>query len=511
MNIQKVLIFISLLVLCTSCKDNLFNFDIHHIEADGEWGIPVFNDAIYVDKLLNNLDSVKFLQIGDDGTLIFTMNAELNNLISLKNVIKIPEKSFEKAGTIPIASSKNIQLNIPQLITANLNTNDYFLKSINLNSGQIKITFNITSISIPYSITITSGDITNANGDSLSITLNSNQTEHIINLNQHTLRSNDSGDIKFAAKLNVDISNLNPSVIASLTSLDYHCGITIRDLDIKNIIGQFNPVSSNVSHKIGFSFPLNKLQIDGINFSNPHITILGKNGLCECSGTINQLSFFNATGQTSPIIYTSQNFYAPISPDNYVTLFNLQNTPISYNSGFDSIKFDCGLVINPNGMSAGDLYINDASSLSIKANMEIPANLSIDNAVYKDTTDNALRTNVDASIIQSIESVTLRVSFVNDLPFDVIPEITFLNSTTHESHTLDLGGLQLHGAYSDIPNYQEPAFIELNSEIAQKVVKADKIVLHFSINTMGHQVSVNGEQFIHPSIGAKIKYSNINF
>lgn len=511
MNIQKVLIFISLIVFCTSCKDNLFNFDIHHIEADGEWGIPVFNDAIYVDKLLNNLDSVKFLQIGDDGTLIFTMNAELNNLISIKNVIKIPEKSFEKSGTIPIASSKNTQINIPQLITANLNTNDYFLKSISLNSGQIKIAFNITSIQIPYTVTISAGNITDAQGDSLSITLNNNQAEQTINLNQYTLRSNSNGDIRFSAKLNIDISNLNPSIIASLSSIDYHCAITIKDLELKNIIGQFNPVSSNISKKIGFTLPLNKLQIDGISFSNPHVSILGKNGLCECTGTINQLSFFNAAGQTSPIIHTTQNFHAPISPDNYVSLFDLQNTSIHYNSSFDSIKFDCGFVINPNGMSAGDIYINDASSLSLKANLEIPANLSIDNAIYKDTADNALRTNIDASIINSIESATLRVTFVNDLPFDVIPEITFLNSTTKESLPLDLGGLQIHGAYYDTPNYQEPVFIELNSDIAQKVVKSDKIVMRFSINTQGQQVNVNENQFIHPSIGAKIKYSNINF
>lgn len=511
MNIRKILIFISLLVLCTSCKDNLFNFDIHHVEADGEWGIPVYNDAIHVDKLLNKLDSVKFLQVGDDGTLIFVMNAELDKLLSVKNVIKFPEKSFEKSGTIPITFSKNIQLNIPQLITANLNTDEYFLKSVTLNSGQITISFDITSLQIPYTATISAGNILNEYGDSLSITLNNNQTTSTIDLNKFTLRTGENGDIVFSAKLNIDISNLNPSVIATLSSIDYHCVVSIKDLEIKNIVGQFKPVSGNITHKIGFSFPMDKLHIDGILFSNPHITILGKNGLCQCNGTINQLAFFNAAGQTSPIILSAQNFSAPLSPDNYATLFELQNTPFQYNSSFDSIKLDCGFVINPDGLSAGDIYISDASTIDLKANMEIPANLSIDNAVYKDTTDNALRTNIDPTLINSIESVTLRVAIVNDLPFDVVPEITFLNSSTQESHRLDLGGLQIHGAYNNVPNYQQPVFVELNGEVAQKVVKSDKLILNFSINTMGHQVSVNTAQYIHPSIGAKIKYSNINF
>lgn len=511
MNIRKILIFIGLIVLCTSCKDNLFNFDIHHIEADGEWGIPVYNDAIHVDKLLNKLDSVKFLQVGEDGTLIFVMDAELKQLLSVKDVIKFPEKSFEKSGTIPINQSKNTQLNISQLITANLNTEEFFLRTVTLNSGQITITFNITSIQIPYTVTISAGNILDEHGDSLTITRSNNQTTSTIDLSRYTLRTNENGDIKFSAKLNIDISHLDPSVIASLSSLDYYCGITIKDLEIKNIIGRFIPVSSNITHKIGFSFPIDKLHIDGIHFSNPHITILGKNGLCKCNGTINQLAFFNAAGQTSPIILSSQSFSAPLSPDNYTTLFELQNTPIQYNTSYDSIKFDCGFVINPDGLSAGDIYINDASTIDLKANMEIPANLSIDNAIYKDTTDNALRTNVDPALINSIESITLRVAIVNDLPFDVVPEITFLNSTTQESYRLDLGELQIHGAYNNVPNHQQPVFVELDSETAQKVVKSDKIILNFSINTMGHQVSINTAQYIHPSIGAKIKYSNINF
>lgn len=508
-----IAIFIGLwvTVLCSSCKDNLFKFDIHNIEADGDWGIPVFNDKISIDKLLSKLDSTRFLQIGDDGTLVFTINAELNDLLSVKNIINFPEKSFEKSGTISIPNAKNVHIDIPQLISINLNTNDFFLKSVSLNSGQIAFSFHITSIQVPYTITITAGNIIDAHGDSLSITLGHNQTEQIINLHNYSLRANSNGDIRFAAKLNLDLNNLDPSIIANLNSIDYHCKVTIRDFNIKNIIGQFNPISSNISKNIGFSLPINKLHIDGIAFSNPHLTILGKNSLCEASGVIQQLSFYNHLGQTSPIIHSEQNFSAPISPNNYVTLLEIQNTPINYNSNFDSIQLKSNVIINPNGPSAGDIYLNAASTLNLKAQMEIPANLSINNAIYNDTTNNALRTNIDASIINSIESLTLRVAFTNDLPFDVIPTITFLNTATHESFQLDLAGLQIHGAYNNIPNYQEPLFIEVNSAIAQNIVKSDKLVLHFSINTMGQQVSVKSSQFIHPTIGAKIKYSNITF
>ncbi|MBO7648380.1 MAG: hypothetical protein J6S48_03365, partial [Bacteroidales bacterium] len=66
-----------------SCHDKLFNFDIQHIEADGDWGIPLFNGSISVGELLDRLDSVRYLQVGEDGTLKFIVEEEIRNVVSI--------------------------------------------------------------------------------------------------------------------------------------------------------------------------------------------------------------------------------------------------------------------------------------------------------------------------------------------------------------------------------------------------------------------------------------------
>ena len=80
-----LLLFVCLMTTF-SCKDKLFDFDIQHIEADGDWGIPLFNGSISVGDILDRLDSVRYLQVGEDGTLIFLVEEEIKNVVSIKDM-----------------------------------------------------------------------------------------------------------------------------------------------------------------------------------------------------------------------------------------------------------------------------------------------------------------------------------------------------------------------------------------------------------------------------------------
>ena len=167
--------------------------------------------------------------------------------------------------------------------------------------------------------------------------------------------------------------------------------------------------------------------------------------------------------------------------------------------------------INPNGFNAGDIYVDENSSLDLKVKAELPANLTIDNAVYTDTIENGLYMTIDPSMIQAIEKLTLRLAFTSNFPFDLIPVITFWDSYTGSKYNLNMNNLQIHGSYNNIPYTHEPIYIEVTSRDAQKIVNYDKIILHFRIDTQGNTVEIKDSQFIRAAIGAKVKYSNIHF
>ena len=79
-------LLLAIALCCNSCKDNLFDFDLHHAEADGEWGLPVFNGTISLDRLLSKMDSIQYIQTGADGVLKIVFDQEVENVVSLSQI-----------------------------------------------------------------------------------------------------------------------------------------------------------------------------------------------------------------------------------------------------------------------------------------------------------------------------------------------------------------------------------------------------------------------------------------
>lgn len=176
----------------------------------------------------------------------------------------------------------------------------------------------------------------------------------------------------------------------------------------------------------------------------------------------------------------------------------------------DSLRLKCHLTLNPNGFSAGDISISENTALDLKINAEIPTNISIDNAIFKDTMDNALHHLADTLDFVTIESLLLRIAFTNALPVDLIPYIAFYNSETGEVYVPDLNGLQIHGSYDGLPVVQQAYYVEIRKEEIPIISAADKMILKFTANTQGHNITVNSSQFIKANIGARIQYSSFN-
>ena len=163
---------------------------------------------------------------------------------------------------------------------------------------------------------------------------------------------------------------------------------------------------------------------------------------------------------------------------------------------------------SPNGFSAGDISLSENSKLDLRLKTEFPVNVSINNAVYTDTVDNGLYQQFDFNTVQSIEELTIRVAYINAFPFDLIPNIKFLNSSTGQTFPLEM--VVMHGCYNGVPYQQEPVYHVFSNSTTQEINNADKIIVSFKLNTQGNTVEIKDSQFIRLNLGAKVKYSNIN-
>lgn len=501
MKLSKTLttLCITLALCCSACKDKLFDFDLNNIEANGEWGIPVFKGSIGVEDFFKHLDSTNIVQIGSDGMLEFIFEHDMENAVMLKDIVRFNDQHIDTSGVESVTHLPDFDFT--QIIQFSLNTEDFMLKSCHVKSGLLTLNFNINNGGFAYTADLTTNQILDANDNPVTLHFSNTQHQQVLDLSEYYIWPTISGDIQFQTHLVI------PSV-SSLEQVSYNCHIDLQNFDIHHVVCQFKATSQELDYKNSLSFNFNKLQFNYFQLNNAVASVYARNNVCTIDGTVNQLYLFGSNGTYSPLIQSVMNFSIPVSPNQYIHIADVNIPTINFNPNLDSLGIHCMLNINPSGFSAGDISLTENSKMDFRLRTEFPVNISIDNAVYKDTVDNGLYQQFNFNNTPSIEELTLRMAYTNAFPFDLIPSIKFLNSSTGETFPLDL--LELHGCYNGIPYQQEPVYHVLNNDMAQKITNADKVIIAFRLNTQGHTVEIRDSQFISLNMGAKVKYSNIN-
>lgn len=506
---RKCLLFFILSFLVfglTSCKDKLFDFDLNNVEAEGEWGIPVFNDKITVENLLNNLDSVSFLHIGSDGTISFVVEKDMSNLVSMDKLLHFGDKSFSQSGSMSLNLNKSLDVHLSEICKFSLNDDNMFLKRVVVNTGFINLMLSFSDLPAAYYGTAYTDNIKDANGNPLTINVNSAATSQNFDLAGYVIQGDEEGNIIFSVDLTI-----TPDLESTLGgNYHYTCIVDVSSLEVQSVVTLLNPIATTIIKNVGVNFSLKDFHIDDMQIYNPKIQILAQNSLCAISGNVNEFSFTDAHGTTSPLISSPITVTIPVSPYAYVQVVDINTPQVQFNTTYDSLRLVGNLTVNPGGFAAGDLYLNNNSSLNLQLKATFPANMSIHNAVYSKELDNALFNAITPSQVSDIEKMTLRLAFANNLPFEMVADISFLNTTTSDTTHLLMCENTIHGSFNGQLYQETPIFVDVNGQTAKKIIESDKLLLRFKINTQGNAVELNTSRFIKVAVGAKIKYNHIN-
>lgn len=484
----------------SSCHDNLFSHD--HIDADGEWGIPIINKKIGLDQLLDRMDSVQYLQAGDNGVFKIIIEREANELVSMGHIFEIQDKTYDSTGVVYIDTLPTFQ--VTELLPINLSSEDVLVKSATIKSGILTLSFNITSANFDYTAILTSENITDMSGNPIQLSFSNTQHQQSINLSNHKIMPNAMGTLIIGATITV-------SADVPVYQISYECHSSLTNFVIQSLTAQFSPFEVELDQTVGFSLPLNKFQFDHIQFNNAKASLFSKNSLCTIGGSLNELSLQGEQSGTHPLISSPVSLLSPLSANQYVQVAETNLQPITFNRDINALKLRGNLNVNPDGFAAGDINVDEYSSLSLKIKTEIPTNLSVDNAVYHDTLESSLYEAFNVIASQSIEKITIRIALTNAFPFDLTPTIEFLNTKNGEKYQLNLNNVQIHGSYNGVPYVNEPIYIEFTNENAQKILQSDKVIFNFHITTNGNTVEITDSQYVNIAMGAKVSYSTINF
>lgn len=503
------LVIIVIAMTCASCKDQLGLENLNKIEAEGEWGIPLINSTITLDYLLQKLDSVKYMQIGEDGGISFVFESDKVQLIQGSDILTPINVVTDTVGTIPDISSPtaaHVDVNLNNLLYFSVNSDKAIVHLATVLSGTTTINFSLSQqFSGIYTIQFTSPQITRPDGQNLSFSLSSTTTSISINLAGCTIRPNSDKRVSFNAVLSMQ----HPG--GTLSGITYHAIANSQNILFNQFIGYLNPYATNLDKAFETKLNFNKVILNNLRFYNPKLTIYTQNSFCNAVGTIQSMVFEQDDGSTHPLINEAVDIDIPYSSSSYI------GTPIEcapsvvIDSHTDSIRFRGHFTLNPQGQSAGDVRISRQSSFYVKMKAEMPGNLSLENAVYSDTVQNALYDKTGTSVINNAKLIQLRIATINNMPVEFTPELFFIDTINHEVTEIDLSRIIIHGSYDGQEYVATPVYVNIENDKIKKVTAAQKIVLKFKLSSANHIITVNKDRYIKAHIAAKVQYSEINF
>ena len=159
------------------------------------------NKKIGLDQLLDRMDSVQYLQAGENGVFKIIIEREANELVSMRHIFEIQDKTYDSTGVVYIDTLPTFQ--VTELLPINLSSEDVLVKSATIKSGILTLSFNITSANFDYTAILTSENITDMSGNPIQLNFSNTQHQQSINLSNHKIMPNAMGTLIIGATITV--------------------------------------------------------------------------------------------------------------------------------------------------------------------------------------------------------------------------------------------------------------------------------------------------------------------
>ncbi|MDD4847212.1 MAG: hypothetical protein PHR53_00365 [Bacteroidales bacterium] len=498
-----------IMILCVihflSCKKDRLNFkDLNSIEADGVWSLPLINTQYPISEVLSQFDREGYISTADDGTLKYVYELTQDNVVRASDLLKfddvdqVDETELDNPSPGIVGASVTLEYNQQLSFASEL---------VEVNSATVKTGLLDVQIAHDidvdeYDVVISTTNIKTEDGVFFSKTLHSNQGLVIIfsiNLENCTITLEPNNTIAFQYQFHF-LSNGDETPMFHVNTEIHLSNFSLKDASAK-VAAYSMPLS------VETPFNLFSTNFGGdITIFNPRLVLYTRNsfnveGLLRVD--VAEFTGDNCASSLLEIVPTLVNI--PISPNEYIKDQIEEIEKIHFESLYNRFVASGMATLNPNGFSQGVISVYDTSTISVKVAAELPFQLKIDNAYYRDTTSFTLS---DIKEVDHIEALDFRVALTNGIPLDVDAQIIAYDSITNTVvDSMFTEAEFLDGAYDGIPVERDPIFVHITNERIQNFLKANKLIMRFKIATEGHEVTFTSENFLGAVVGVSVTYS----
>ena len=159
-------------------------------------------------------------------------------------------------------------------------------------------------------------------------------------------------------------------------------------------------------------------------------------------------------------------------------------------------------ILNPNGLT-DVVAVRAEDALDLMGNVRLPFAFKVDNVRYLDTVG------LDISVVESpewIEKMTLELAISSNLPFNLSGDFILYDMENQSVVDVLADNLTLISSSFDGQMNTNTFSLVLDGEKIQSIMRADSMVLSFSLDTGTHEAVLNANQVLDVVLKARVEY-----
>jgi len=513
----KITIFSLVILSFVSCRKDYFN-NINSVEASGEWGVPLLNSDIYIGDVLSSFAAMDIEEDASSGMLKFSLFMDSTQLIRPTEMLQINNHVYSNSFSFPAPSGDFIPpVNEFQMTFQSdlLDQDNFEIEEGIVKSGTITITINTDIDQSNYSIHISSPNIFDAQNAPFEVVFTPTTLTQTIDLT----------GFKFVigpADLENTISYTTTVYITDIVSSPLSQYVVQTDFEsnsvlFKSLKGKMDPKSYPVRFTNPISFFSDNLS-GNFTLLNPKYSVKVGNSVGAACRFIADSVGFRGPGFYSTILNPGTQINCDASTGNgyyEITVNEGTGNELVFSNQVKEFLFDGNAIINPLGMSAGTITIDDQAAVYVTSRIEVGLESKFDYVEYMDTIDFQMD---DVKYNQVIEEAVLRLAIVNGIPLSGEAQLYFYDSQQNIIIDTLMPSPQIFRAATSAgaPDYQVispttsvPKLITITGTQFTEILKADKIIVRCKLysENPNNIIRIYQNQKMSIRLGAKIKYN----
>ena len=486
----KQLIVAALLVMTVALASSCKKQEVKKVAVDTRLAVALFSDTIAFREIINDMDSTTkaWLRVRNDSIFAFYVDTikevlKASDLLDdIDDVSSNTTTSFSLPPYDPTNNHDTIMV-VDRFLTVPFHYVGYNIKEVLLRSGLLSLGFHVTpTIDHLQKIEVYSRQIQTPEGDTLVITVDSDNAERDIDLSRYVIiPENDT--VALSAKVYIHVDNgvyeggqYETSLHYSLEGINFHEIFGTIDLPFETVYNDQTDIDFGIKGLTGSA--IIKMPTIKLDYCNTF-------GL-SATANVTKLQFVNTN--TSLVTNLLAQDTVTITVNKTEGAWANQQI-VGFTDNIDAMagytRLDFGGVVDM-GLNDHDFYINENSAVDVAADVELPFSLNLKNLCYNDTISIDMSDADDAAdqIDDYIDEIEFFIDYNNKIKINIDMQAIFIKGNAVLDSLFDDTHEILYSDGDEISTIS----VRVTGDKLKNVLRANQMIVRLATSTVGNDL-----------------------